>query len=100
MLPCAARMPMTILRFAVPAALLGAFLLLGERPAGPLDEIPSASFSSAQDDAAGSVPCPALLPGGVAVALVAVRLPPAAAARLQAEALSPEARSLSPPVAS
>lgn len=90
---------MTILRLAVPAALLGAFLLLGERPASPLDEIPSASLSPAQDDAGGPVPCPALLPGDVVVALIAVRLPPAAAASLQAEAPSPEARSLSPPAA-
>lgn len=87
-----------ILRLIAPAALLGAFLLLGERPANPPDELPAASISAAGEDVSvRAVPCPGLLPGRFVVALLAVRLPPAAAATLQAVAPPPEARALSPP---
>ncbi len=88
----------SFLRLLASAALLGAFLLFGERPANPPDELPAAAFSAVSDDGVGRlVSCPGLLPGDAVVALIAVRLPPAAAERLQAAAPSPEARSLSPP---
>jgi len=84
-------------RLLAPAAVLGAVLLLGERPSNPPDEA-SCSISAVSDDLAGRpIPCPALLPGEGVTSLPAVPLPHAAAARLQAAAPSPEARTLSPP---
>ncbi len=86
------------LRLLAPAALLGAALLLGERPVNPPDEAPAVWFSSVTDDHGDrGVQCPGLVPGRPVVSLLPVRLPPAAAACLKADAPSPEARSLSPP---
>jgi len=101
MLHCAVAGHVTfLLRLLVPAAILGAVLLIGERPANPPAEVPAASLSAAGDDATGiPVPLPGLLPGRTVVALLAARLPPAAAEGLKADAPSPEARSLSPPAA-
>lgn len=88
------------LRLLVPAALLGAVLLLGERPANPPDEAPAVEFASAADHAGHAdlgVPCPGLVPGRPLISPLSVRLPPAAADRLKADAPPPETRSLSPP---
>ncbi len=92
-------MPLS-LRFLAPATLLGVVLLLGERPANPPDEVPSATLSAAADDLAERmIPCPGLVPGRLVVSLLPVRLPPAASALLKADAPAPETRSLSPPAA-
>lgn len=83
-----------------PAALLGAFLLLGERPSVPPDELPAAEISAAPaEQAQRCAPCPGLLPEPLFVSLLPVRLKPAAAACLKADAPAPEARSHSPPLA-
>lgn len=90
----------TVLRFLAPAALLGVFLLLGERPTNPPDEAPAAEMSASPDAPSGrAAPCPGLVRESASVPAPALRLPPSAAARLTAAAASPEARSLSPPFA-
>lgn len=88
------------LRLLAPAALLGAALLLGERPANPPEELPALSLSAAADELAGrGVPCPGLIHARSVVLLPLVRLPPLAAAGLTVSAPAPEPRSLSPPAA-
>jgi hypothetical protein len=88
------------LRFFAPAVLLGAVLLVGERPADPPDEIPAAELSATPDaQDPRPAPCPGFVPGSAVASPSSVRLPPAAAARLRPAAASPEARSLSPPSA-
>ena len=85
-------------QLALPAALLGAVLLLGERHANPPEEASSQSLSAAADDRIdGTVPCPSLLPERLVVAMVAVRATSPFSSPLKTEALIPEARSLSPP---
>ena len=89
-----------LLRLFAPALLLGAVLLIGERPSNPPDEIPAAELSAAPDaQDLRYVPCPGFVPGSAVASLSPVRLTPAAAARLRPAAASPEARSLSPPSA-
>lgn len=88
------------LRLLAPAALLGAALVLGERPANPPEELASLSLSAATDDLAGrGVPCPGLIHARSVVPLPAVLLPPPAAAGLTVSAPAPQPRSLSPPAA-
>lgn len=90
----------TALRLLAPAALLGALLLLGERPTNPPDELPSASISAVADDASDhAVPSPCLPTSGLIVSLSFVRVPPVAGAAFRAGLPLPEARSLSPPAA-
>lgn len=80
--------------------MLGAVLLVGERPTDPPDEIPAAELSAATDEQdLRSASCPGFVAAASAVALLPVRLPPATAARLETGAPSPEQRSHSPPLA-
>lgn len=89
-----------LLRLLAPALVLGAVLLIGERPTNPPDEVPAAELSAAiSEQDLRSASCPGLAAGSAAASLSTVRLPPAAAARLRPAASSPEARSLSPPSA-
>lgn len=90
----------TLLRLLAPALVLGAVLLIGERPTDPPDEIPAAELSAATaEQDLRSEPCPGFIAERSSVALLPVRLPPAAAARLRADAPPPEQRSHSPPLA-
>lgn len=87
-----------LLRLLAPALVLGAVLLIGERPMNPPDELPAAEMSAVADaQDLRSVPCPGLITECPVVTLLPVRLPPAAAACLKADAPPPDARSLSPP---
>ena len=87
-----------LLRLLAPSLALGAILLLGERPSYPPDEAPAAEMSAASLDLTpSSAPAPGFPSGGASVSPRAVRLPPAAAARLDPAAALPETRSLSPP---
>lgn len=91
---------MIYLRFLAPAFLLGACLLLGERSAGPSDDIPAAELSAAADEQdSRPAPCPGLVAECAVASLPPVRLPPAAAAGLTAGSPLPEQRSHSPPPA-
>lgn len=101
MISCASHRPVNILlRLFVPALALGAVLLLGERPSCPPDEALVVEMSASPDDPSGrAAPCPGLVRESAIVPAPALRLPPAAGARLTAAAAAPEARSLSPPFA-
>lgn len=89
-----------LLRLFAPALVLGAVLLIGERPTNPPDELPAAEMSAAADaQDLRSTPCPGLFSECAVVSLLPVRLPPAAAALLKADCPSPEQRALSPPSA-
>lgn len=89
-----------LIRLLAPAALLGAFLLFGERPSNPPDELPAAEMSAAPaEQALRSIPCPGIVSEALFVSSPSVRLKPAAAACLKADAPAPEARSHSPPTA-
>lgn len=80
--------------------MLGAVLLIGERPTNPPDELPAAEMSAVADaQDLRSAPCPGFLTESAVIALLPVRLPPAAASCLKAEAPLPEQRSHSPPLA-
>ncbi|MBI2788824.1 MAG: hypothetical protein HYX59_09095 [Elusimicrobia bacterium] len=89
-----------LLKLLAPALVLGAVLLIGERPTNPPDELPAAELSAATaEQALRSAPCPGLITECPVIALLPVRLPPAAAACLKADAPLPEQRSHSPPLA-
>ncbi|MBI2385551.1 MAG: hypothetical protein HYV14_06015 [Elusimicrobia bacterium] len=89
-----------LLRLLAPALLLGALLLIGERPTNPPDEITAVELSAASEEQdLRSAPCPGFIADGCVVALLPVRLPAAAAACLKADAPPPEPRSHSPPLA-
>ena len=89
-----------LLKLLAPALALGAVLLIGERPMNPPDELPAAEISAVADaQDLRSVPCPGLITECPVIALLPVRLPPAAAACLKADAPLPEQRSHSPPLA-
>lgn len=87
-----------LLKLLAPALVLGAVLLIGERPTNPPDELPGAEMSAATaEQTMRSAPCPGLITECPVIALLPVRLPPAAAACLTADAPPPDARALSPP---
>lgn len=90
----------TLLRLLAPALVLGAVLLIGERPTDPPDEIPAAELSAASaEQDLRSASCPGFVAESAVFSLPPDRLPPAAAARLRADAPPPEQRSHSPPLA-